>query len=192
MGDGVIRGAAACVLLACAIMLTLLAVDVARWRHGTPPPHTLVGHVAEDMLGTRDDVALRGAVRAFRVAEATPYGFDNGETQTRVRVVAQAQLAGVASSVPAREAAQAYDLLGVLAWGAPTAPQGVLAPADQAVAAFTNAARLAPGDVAAKRNLEIALRALEAHGSRSGANSGTGPRGTGHGGAGAGTAGSGY
>jgi len=188
----VIRASAACALLASAIVLALLAVDVARWRHATSPPRTFVGHVAEDMLGTRDDVALHRAVHAFRRAESTPYGFDNGQTQTRVRVIAQAQLSGVASTVPAREAAQAYDLLGVLAWGAPTAPQGVLAPADQAVAAFTNAARLAPTDVAAKRNLEIALRALEAHGSRNGANSGTGPRGTGHGGAGAGTAGSGY
>lgn len=187
-----IRALSAVALIIAAVVLVLLAVDVAQWRHATTQPHTLVGSVAEDMLGTRDDVALHRAVRAFEVAEATPYGFDNGQTQTRVRVIAQGQLAGVAASAPAREAAQAYDLVGVLAWGAPTAPAGVQAPADEAVAAFTNAARLAPGDVGAKFNLEVALRALEAHGRRVGANSGTGPRGTGHGGAGAGTPGSGY
>jgi hypothetical protein len=188
----VIRAAGALALLAAAVVLALGAFDVAQWRHATTKPHTLLGNTAEDVLGTRDDVALRSAVRAFEGAEATPYGFDNGQTQTRASVLAQSQLASVASGAPDREAAQAYDLLGVLAWGAPTAPAGVLDPADQAVGAFTNAARLAPDDTDAKLNLEIALRALEAHGRRSGANSGTGPRGTGHGGAGAGTPGSGY
>ncbi len=192
MGARVIRGLAAVALSLAAVVLVLLAVDVVRVRHASTRPHTLIGNVAEDVLGTRDDVALRQAVHAFEAAEATPYGFDNGQTQTRVRVLAQAQLAGVAATAPPREAAQAYDLLGILAWGAPTAPQGVLDPADQAVGAFTNAARLAPDDARAKFNLEIALRALEAHGRRSGANAGTGPRGTGHGGAGAGTPGSGY
>ncbi len=187
-----IRGAAALVAVAAAVFLVLLAVDVARWRHASRPPATLVGGVAEDLLGTRDDVALRAAVRAFANAEATPYGFDNGVTQTRVRAVAQARLAGVAAGAPGREAAQAYDLLGILAWGAPTAPLGVQDPADEAVGAFTTAARLAPGDTAAAFNLEVALRALQARGVRRGPNPGTGPRGTGHSGAGAGTPGEGY
>lgn len=187
-----IRAVAAAALVGAATLLVLLAIDVAHWRHAAARPHTIVGNVAEDLVGTRDDVALRRAIRAFAAAEATPYGFDNGVTQTQVRVLAQAQLASVAATAPAREAAQAYDLLGVLAWGAPSAPTGVQDPADEAAAAFANAARLAPGDVDAKFNLEIALRALEAHGRRAGSNAGSGPRGTGHGGAGAGTPGSGY
>jgi hypothetical protein len=188
----VIRVATATAALVVALALVALAVDVSRWRHAADRPPTLVGHVAESLLGTSDDVALHRAVAAFAVAEATPYGFDNGLTQTRVRVLAQAQLSQVASASPARQAAQAYDLLGVLAWGAPTAPTGVLDPADEAVGAFTNAVRLDPGDRDAKLNLEIALRALVSRGVRPGANSGTGPRGTGHGGAGAGSPGSGY
>ncbi len=187
-----IRAAAAAVALAAAAFLVLLAVDVGRWWDATRPPATLVGGIAADLLGTRDDVALRGAVRAFGRAEATPYGFDNGVTQTRVRALAQARLAGVAAGAPAREAAQADDLLGILAWGSPTAPLGVRDPADEAVGAFTTAVRLAPGDRAAAFNLEVALRALQSRGVRRGPNPGTGPRGSGHSGAGAGTPGEGY
>lgn len=188
-----IRLLAALAALAGAALLVAIAVDVHRWQHASVrTPATLAGGVAQRLLGTGDDLALRAAVRAFEVAETTPYGFDNGQEQARVRALAQARLAGVAAVLPPREAAQAYDLLGVLAWGAPTAPPGVLDPADQAVGAFTEAARLNPADLDATFNLEVALRALEVRGVRHGPNPGSGPRGTGHSGAGAGTPGEGY
>lgn len=187
------RALAAAVALAVAALLFALAVDVGRWRHvGTRPPATLLGDVAERALATKDDVALRSGVQTFVVAERTPYGFDNGRQQTRVRAAAEAQLGTVASSATPDEASQADDLLGVLAWGGTQAPTGVLAPADRAVQSFTQAARLDSANEDAAFNLELALRALAPHGSRPGANPNSSSRGVGTSGAGAGTAGEGY
>jgi len=188
----VIRAFVALAALVAAGLLVAVAVDVGRWQHVHGPPPTLVGNVAEDLLGTRQHVALRRAVAAFEVAEATPYGYDNGATQARVRALAQGQLATLASSAQGATASQADDLLGVLAWGSVNAPTGVVDPADRAVGSFADAARLDPSNVDAKFNLELALRALQAQGVRQGPNAGTGPRATGHRGAGAGTPGEGY
>jgi hypothetical protein len=187
------RAVVAALALALAALLCALAVDVGRWRHvGTRPPGTLLGGVAERILATKDDVALRSGVGSFVTAERTPYGFDNGQQQTRVRAVAEARLATVASGATPNEASQADDLLGVLAWGAAEAPPGVLAPADRAVQSFTQAARLDPANEDATFNLELALRALAPHGSRLGASPNSSSRGVGTSGAGAGTPGEGY
>jgi hypothetical protein len=189
----VIRVAAAVLALAAAAVTTALAVDVGRWEHSNGErPRTLVGRSAEHLLGAGSDVALRKAVRTFIAAEAVRYGFDNGQAQARARAEAQAELADVASAAPDRAASQADDLLGVLAWGGTRAPTGVVDPADRAVTAFTNAARLDPRNVDAEFNLELALRSLESTGVRHGPSPSGGPRGTGHSGAGAGTPGSGY
>ena len=84
-----IRALAAIAALALALVVCALAVDVGRWRHvGDHPPATLLGGSAERLLGTHDDVALRSGIAAFVRAERTPYGFDNGQTQTRVRAAA--------------------------------------------------------------------------------------------------------
>ena len=187
-----IRVLAALGALVAAGLLIAVAVDVGRWRHASDRPATLVGNVAEDVLGTRQHVALRRAVRAFQAAEATPFGFDNGATQARVRALAQGELASLASSANGATASQVDDLLGVLAWGSVNAPLGVVDPADRAVGSFSDAARLDPSNTAAKFNLELALRALEARGTRQGPNAGTGPKATGQHGAGAGTPGEGY
>jgi hypothetical protein len=189
----VIRAGAALILLVAAAVVAAVAVDVGRWQSSRGErPHTLLGSSAEHLLGTGSDVALRKAVRTFIAAERVPYGFDNGQAQARARALAQAELADVASAAPARAASQADDLLGVLAWGGTRAPTGVVDPADRAVTAFTNAARLDPGNVDAEFNLEVALRSLESTGVRHGPSPSSGPRGTGHSGAGAGTPGSGY
>ena len=188
-----IRMVAAMAALAFALLLCALAIDVGRWRHvGAQPPPTLLGDSAGRLLETGDDVALRRGIRTFLAAERTPSGFDNGRNQTRVRVAAEGQLAGVASGAPASEASQAEDLLGVLAWGGSQAPVGVLDPADRAVQAFTEAARLDPSNVDAAFNLEVALRALAPHGARSGSNPNAGTQGRGTSGAGSGLAGAGY
>lgn len=134
---------------------------------------------------------LRQGIRSFVAAEHTGRGFDNGVTRARRFGEAEARLASVASHASARDAAQAYDLLGVLAWGGTSSPTGVTAPADRSVDAFTTAVRLDPSNLAAKTNLEIALRALEAHGTRSGSSPGAGT-GAGRHGAGAGVPGRGY
>lgn len=187
------RALAAAAAFAVAGLLVALAIDAGLWQHvGPRPPATLVGGVAEHILGTGDDVALRRAVNAFVGAERTPYGFDSGLAQSKVRARAEAQLAGVAATAPPREASEADDLLGVLAWGATSAPAGVLAPADQAVAGFTDAARLDPANTDATFNLELALRALQGHGVRVGSNESGTSQGIGRGGASAGTPGQGY
>jgi hypothetical protein len=187
-----IRAAAAVVVLVLAGLVAAVGIDVGRWEHARDRPPTLVGGVAEHLLGTSDDVALARAVRAFVAAERAPFGFDNGQAQARTRALAQAQLADVAATAGGPQASQADDLLGVLAWGGVRAPVGVVDPADRAVSAFTDAARLDPSNRAAKFNLEVALRALQSRGVRRGPSPNSGPRGTGHSGAGAGTPGKGY
>jgi hypothetical protein len=189
----VIRAAAAFVLLVAAAFLAAVAVDAGRWQdsHGERPK-TLVGGVAERVLGAGSDVALRSAVRRFVAAEKVPYGFDNGQAQARARALAQAQLSDVVATAPPRAASQADDLLGVLAWGGTRAPTGIVDPADRAVNAFTDASRLDPANVDAEFNLELALRSLLSTGVRHGPSPSSGPRGTGHSGAGAGTPGQGY
>jgi hypothetical protein len=188
-----IRIGASLVALVVAGLLVALAIDAGRWEHvRAKRPPTLVGHVAERALGTTDDVALRHAIAAFVTAEHTPYGFDNGANRARVRVLAEGTLADVAAAASPAQAAQADDLLGVLAWGAVRSPVGTVDPADRAVQAFTEAARLDPANAVAAFNLEIALRALQSTGVRRGPSPSNGPRGTGHSGAGAGVPGRGY
>jgi hypothetical protein len=187
-----IRIAGASLALAAAAIAFCLWIDVGRWEHASGRPPTIVGHVAERALGTTDDVALRHAIATFVAAERTPYGYDNGATQARVRALAQGVVADVASSADGPVASQANDLLGVLAWGGTRAPVGAVDPADRAVAAFTDAARLDPSNVDAAFNLEVALRALASHGVRRGPSPSSGPRGTGNRGAGAGVPGQGY
>jgi hypothetical protein len=189
----VTRTAAVLVLLIAAALAAGIAIDAGRWEHARDtPPHTLVGGVAENVLGAGGDIALRRAVHGFVAAESVPFGFDNGQAQARARALAQSQLADVAASGAPRAAAQADDLIGVLAWGGTGAPTGAVDPADRAVAAFTDSARLDPQDSDATFNLELALRALESTAVRHGPSSSSGPRGIGHSGAGAGTPGRGY
>lgn len=187
------RAFAAVAAFLAAAMLVAVAIDAGRW-HGSDGrrPGTLAGNVAEHVLGAEDAVALRRGVRSFVAAERVPFGFDNGQQQSRVHAESEALLADVAATTGPRAASQADDLLGVLAWGSTQAPSGVLDPADQAVQAFTNAARLDPTNAAATFNLELALRALQGSGTRRGSNSESGPTGTGRSGASAGTPGEGY
>lgn len=188
-----IRIVGALAALVAAGLLVAVAIDAGRWEHAAARrPPTLVGHVAERLLGTTDDLSLRRAIADFVTAEHTPYGFDNGANQARVRALAEGRLADVAAIAVPTQAGQADDLLGVLAWGGVRSPVGTIDPADRAVQAFTEALRLDPRNVDAAFNLEVALRALRSTGVRKGPSPSNGPRGTGHSGAGAGTPGRGY
>jgi hypothetical protein len=188
----VIRAVLAVAALVLAAVLVALFVDVGRWEHARTRPPTLVGNAAESLLGTSDDLALRHAIATFVTAESTPYGYDNGANQARVRALAQGTLADVVASGAPHQAAQADDLLGVLAWGGTNAPVGAVDPAARAVSAFTDAVRLDPKNVAAAFNLELALRALRTSGVRTGPSPTSGSQGIGNKGAGAGLPGEGY
>jgi hypothetical protein len=156
------------------------------------PSTLLPGDPAGRLLAVGAAADLRRAVRSFVIADRTGRGFDSGQTKARRAATAQALLETVTLDGSAREASQADDLLGVLAFGRGSSPNGIASPADRAVDAFTAAARLDPSNEDAKANLELTLRAIAPQGTRPGSNSSAGPTGTGRRGAGSGTPGKGY
>jgi hypothetical protein len=195
---------AAGVALVLAAVLALLAADVRTWRDtmraddlrfqlsasakadwGTST--LLPSGVARSVLEVDDDRELRRGVAAFRAADRA-----RGFSRSRVRGAAEAALAGVAASSDATaHASQAFDLLGILAFSDSTSGRRAT-PVERSLAAFDNAVRRDSENTAAKYNLELLLRLLEAEGERRGPNPTPGPRGSGRRGAGTGTPGQGY
>jgi hypothetical protein len=137
------------------------------------------------------DARLRAAIVAYEAAAGAARGFDSGLTRTVLRSRAQALLTEVAVADDRRDAAQADVLLGVLAAGGGRSAAGQT-PDELSRDLFETAVRLDNENVAAKFDLELAVRRLRAVGSRSGAGQGSGPRGGGRRGAGAGLPGRGY
>lgn len=195
---------AAGVALVLAAVLALLAADVRTW-HGTmraddlrfrlaassesdwDTSTLLPSGVARGVLDVDDDRELRRGIAAFRAADRA-----RGFTRPRVRGAAEAALAGVAASNDApAHASQAFDLLGILAFSDSTSGRRAT-PVERSLAAFDNAVRRDPENTAAKYNLELLLRLLEAEGERRGPNPTPGPRGSGRRGAGTGLPGQGY
>ena len=194
----------AALALVLAAVFALLAADVRAWRDTmraddvrfrlTGSPETdwgtstlLPAGVSRGVLDVDDDRALRRGVAAFRAADQA-----RGFARPRVRGAAEAALADVAAGrgEPA-QASQAFDLLGILAFSDSTSGRRAT-PVERSLAAFENAVRRDPGNTAAKFNLELLLRLLEAEGERRGPNTPPGPRGGGRRGAGTGTPGQGY
>lgn len=137
------------------------------------------------------DSRLRAAVEAYDVAAGAGRGFDNGLTRASLRSRAQALLTDVAIGEDRHAAAQADVLLGVLAAGGGRSAAGET-PDELSRGFFETAVRLDGANVAAKFDLELAVRRLRAVGARTGAGQGSGPRGGGRRGAGAGLPGRGY
>jgi hypothetical protein len=162
------------------------APSTAQWRASTWLPRDPVRHV----LGLDDDLALRRAARAFRIAYVTGRGFDNGVTRTTRRSNAEVRLADVAAHGTPSHASVAGNLLGVLVVGGGRVTGGVTAD-DRARSAFEAAIRRDPGNTAAKYNLELLLRRTRATATRQGAGNGSGALGHGRRGAGSGTPGRG-
>lgn len=196
----------AAVLAAAAVVAALLAADVAGVRDGlrrgdaayaarlAPEwgAHTrLPFGLADRLLGARDELALRRALDAYSAAARTREGFDFGANRTRAREEASAALADVASSGSPAHAAQASDLLGVLAFQGSRDGRRP-ASVEHALSALRAAIALDPDDEAAKVNLEIVLRLITPQGARPGARPGGEPRQAGRRGGGAGGAGRGY
>jgi hypothetical protein len=199
----------AALLVVLAALAALLAADLRAWpdalrsgdaRYGVSPQAArwhastvLPAGVARGLLGVGDDVAARRAIRLFRLAYRAHGTLDTQLQLQGVRAQAELALSDLARSRDPVRAAQASDLLGVLAFG-DLASGGGANPdqADRAVSSFVNAIRLNPADEAAKVNLELVLRLFRAHGIRTGATTGAGTHGQGRRGAGTGIPGSGY
>jgi hypothetical protein len=163
------------------------APAAARWRADTWLP----ADPAARLLPVGREVALRGAVQAFVVAERTGRGFDSGAQRALVRSRATVVLSRVAAARSAATSSQANDLLGVLLSSAGPTAAGVTGD-EQALAAFQAAVRADPTNLAAKYNLELSLRRAQPTGVRRGPGNGTGASQSGRRGAGSGTPGRGY
>jgi hypothetical protein len=210
------RGALAAGALVClglALVLALLAVDVARWDHAlasgdvryrvTPDAERLweanelspLGLGAK-VLGVGDDVDFRRAVRALRLAnlDDTFVSISDPEVVIR-RNEAQARLEGVVArdTDPTRRS-RAAGLLGVLGLArfvTETEERGALL--SSTVTSLQLAIALDPDNDEAKHNLELALqrgRGYQLTEGSAGAN--PSPGGSGASGAGAGQPGTGY
>ena len=203
------RAALAALLAVPATLAALLSIDVGTWhdslragdtRYRSAPAAArwdastvLPFGTGKALLALGDDVAARRAIRLFRVNYGVHGRLDTALQTQGARAVAELALADVTRSRDSRRAAQASDLLGVLAFGDFAGGGGRDAgQAERSVSAFANAVRLDPSDEAAKFNLELALRLFQARGVRPGASPGAGGHGTGRRGAGTGIPGTGY
>jgi hypothetical protein len=204
-----IVGALAC--LALAGWLAVMAADVARWRDALPAgdvryrvapedadpwtPSTIApAGMSRALLGARDDIELRQALRALRVARLDEATVSDPEVAL-LRNEASARLEAVASGddAPSRRS-RAAGLLGVLGLARlATETQDQAAALEAAVLNFRRALALDPDNDEAKFNLELALqRARGVQITEAGGGADPSPGGSGAEGAGAGTPGTGY
>ena len=204
-----VGGAFACFALAA--VLFLLAADVARWRDAIPaddvryrvnsaaddlwqPETRMPFHVARALVGVRDDVEFRRAVRALRLArleDATvsdpALAIRRSEAQARLEAVA----AGDSDRVSRSRAAGLLGALGLARLASET--QDRVALIESTITNLQLAIALDPDNDEAKFNLELALqraRGIQLTEAAGGAN--PSPGGAGAKGAGTGDAGSGY
>lgn len=191
------RAVLAALLVVAAAALAAGAHDVLAWRHalrgtGVGVAQTwLPGDPVRSVFRLDDDLALRRAVRSFRVAYTTGRGFDNGVTRTTRRSVAEVRLTDVAAHGAPADASQAGNLLGVLVVAGGRVTGGITAD-DRARSTFEAAVRRDTGNTAARYNLELLLRRTRATATRQGPGNGSGALGHGRRGAGSGTPGRGY
>lgn len=200
--------------LACfvaAAVLVLVAADVARWPDALEsgdvryrvapdapglwePDQRLPGGAAPRLLGVRDDLEFRDAIRALRLSRLGDLVVSDpniallrGEARVRLQAIAEGD------GSPARRS-RATTLLGVLSFASSmTEVQERATHLEQAILAFRKAIALDPENAEAKLNLELALqrgRGLEVAEGSGGRN--PTPGGAGAKGAGAGSSGSGY
>ena len=204
-------GVGAVICLALASLVFLLAVDVGRlhdamaaddvryrarpdraelWRADTTVPFD----AAERLLGIRDDVAFREAVRALRLGRLD-LGITSDPELALRRGEARARLQQIAGEDgDRRRRSRAVNLIGVIAFASSLSEaRDQAAFIQDATAAFQTAIELDPDNREAKANLELSLqrgRALQPTEAGGGPN--PSPGGSGAKGAGAGDPGSGY
>ncbi|MDQ3671789.1 MAG: hypothetical protein M3364_05020 [Actinomycetota bacterium] len=206
-----VLAAGALVCVACAVLIGLLAIDVARWNDAFATGDVRYRAVSADerlwqldelapfdagrrSLGVQDDIDFREAVRALREAELDDPVISDPEVAVR-RNEAQARLeAIVARDTDDTRRSRAAGLLGVLGLARfvyETQDREALLSAT--IANLTRAIALDPENDEAKYNLELGYqrgRGLELTEASAGSNAA--PGGQGSKGAGAGQPGSGY
>jgi hypothetical protein len=203
--------AAALLCLVLATGFAVVAVDVARWRDALPlgdvryrvtpeepnlwTPSTIApARLSGAVLGVRDDVEFRRALRALRVAQLEDSTVSDPDVAL-ARNEAQARLEAIASGEDERaRRSRAAGLLGVLGLARLTSEtQDPTALLESIVFNLKLAIALDPGNDEAKFNLELALqRARGVQITESGGGADPTPGGAGAKGAGAGDPGTGY
>jgi hypothetical protein len=201
-----LRVALAGLLAAGAVIAALVATDVRSWPAAlsrgdavyaeTPSraawlPSTRIGGTAEALLGTGDDLRLRRALQLYVDASKLHLRLDNAVAVESARARAQDGLERVARAHDRRRASQALTLLGILAFRA-SAAGGTQSATDAAISDFTDGVRADPGNEDAAYDLELLLRRIAAHGTRSTPGQGSGFGRSGRRGGGGGQPGSGY
>lgn len=207
----ILLAAGAVVCTALSAFLFLLALDVGRlsdamaasdvryraqpdrpelWRAETTAPFD----AAERLLGVRDDIAFREAIRFLRLGRLD-LGITSDPALALNRNEARARLQQIAGEdADRRRRSRAINLIGVIAFASSlTEARDQAAFISDATAAFQNAIELDPDNREAKTNLELSLqrgRALQPTEAGGGPN--PSPGGSGAKGAGAGDPGSGY
>ena len=202
-------GAVVCLVVAAAFFA--LATDVGRWRSTiqaddvrfrTSPEtdglwqsdETLPAGIAQSLLGVRDDVRFREALRMFRLSRLD-LGATSDPRLALARSDARARLLQIAGGRGDRRLrSRALGLLGVLSFASALSDsRDQTAHIQDAVAAYQSAIGLDPANDEPKANLELALqRGRAVQPSESGGGQNPSPGGSGAKGAGAGDPGSGY
>ncbi|TMK72949.1 MAG: hypothetical protein E6G50_02830 [Actinobacteria bacterium] len=176
-----VRGVAAAVCVAAAVILVLLALDARAWssrfpaddlryrRDASAPklwrPHELSPFgLDRAVLGVDDDIAYRRALREFRIGRPLEPVFSTDVTTHRVQ--AQIKLTEVmATAGPPARASQAANLLGVLGFAMATQDAAQRTTfLNNAITAFKEAIALDPTNDDALFNLEYALDQLKGSG----------------------------
>lgn len=199
-GVRALRFAGALALVVLAVVAALLAADVRTWERSLAAGGTSGPALAERLLGVRDDVAARRAIELFQRAASVPQRLDNATRAQASRGRAESALAEITRDPNRARASQADALLGVLVFtdlSAPANPfQSPTGPApdqiEESVGDFQNAVRADPGNLTAKYDLELIIRALAAQGTRVGSSQQRGGAATGKRGSGGGIPGQGY
>jgi hypothetical protein len=168
----VTRLVGAVVAIVASALLALMAADVRAWtdhfaagdrqlkRNAGPLPARKIDSAfpvatVGRILEVDDDVHLRRGIWFFKQGRAA----QDREESARAFALSAGELNRIAAAPSRREASQAQNLIGLIAYYSSST---IGFDRNDSVAAFTRAIRLDPGNANAKYNLELVLRAIRA------------------------------